>query len=137
MSYEMGSIEYRRDNFWDIFQPEWEDIYRCCLKRMGNNPTWAEDALSQGMLKAWEKVQAGARITNFKAWLRRVIDNHCTDVLRSLGREAKRTESIESVASFDNEVLVDQDEEIAPAAKRRERDKILGEAIDDLPARLR
>jgi RNA polymerase sigma-70 factor (ECF subfamily) len=116
LSYESGSIEYIKDNFWELWQQEWESLYRCCLKQMGNNPTLAEDALSQGMLKAWEKVQAGARIANLKAWLRRVIDNHCTDVLRSLGREAKRTESIESVASFENEVLVYQDEEIDPAA---------------------
>jgi DNA-directed RNA polymerase specialized sigma24 family protein len=126
MSYEMGSIEYIRDNFWEILQTEWKYLYRCCLKRMGNNPTLAEDALSQGMLKAWEKVQAGARITNFKAWLKTLIVNHCTDVLRSLGREANRTESIESVAYFENEVLVYQDEEIDPAAKRRDLAKILG-----------
>lgn len=78
---------------------------------MGNNPTLAEDALSQGMLKAWEKVEAGARIANFKTWLRTLIVNHCTDMLRSLGREANRTESIEAVAFRENEVLVYQDEE--------------------------
>jgi len=58
-------------------------------------------------------------------------------MLRSLGREAKRTESIEALPSLVDEVLVSQDEEIDPAAKRRDRDKILGEAIDELPPRLR
>ncbi|MBW4494497.1 MAG: sigma-70 family RNA polymerase sigma factor [Oscillatoria princeps RMCB-10] len=117
LSYESGSIEYIKENFWELWQEEWESLYRCCLKLMGNNPTLAEDALSQAMLKAWEKVQAGAcRIANFKAWVRTLTRNHCTDMLRSLGREANRTESLEALPCLVDEVLVSQDEEIDPAA---------------------
>jgi RNA polymerase sigma-70 factor (ECF subfamily) len=135
---ESGSIEYTKAYFWELWQLELESLYRCCLMRMENNPTLAEDALSQAMLKAREKVQAGAgRIANFKAWVRTLTRNHCTDMLRSLGREAKRTESIEALPCLVDEVLDSQDEEIDPAAKRRDRDKILGGAIDELPPRLR
>jgi RNA polymerase sigma-70 factor (ECF subfamily) len=112
-----GSLDYIKAHFWELWQQELESLYRCCLKRMGNNPTLAEDALSQAMLKAWEKVQAGAcQIANFKGWVRRLTRNLCTDMLRSLGREANRTESIEALPCFVDEVLVSQDEEIDPAA---------------------
>jgi DNA-directed RNA polymerase specialized sigma24 family protein len=122
-----GSLDYIKENFWKLWQEEWESLYRCCLKRMGNNPTLAEDALSQAMLKAREKVQAGAcRIENFKAWVRTLTRNLCTDMLRSLGREANRTESLEALPCLVDEVLVSQDEELDPAAKRQDRDKILG-----------
>jgi RNA polymerase sigma factor (sigma-70 family) len=137
MSYESSSIEYIKAHFWELWQQEWESIYRCCLKWMGNNSTLAEDALSQGMLKAWEKVQASAcGISNFKGWVRTLTRNICTDMLRSQGREANRTESIEALPCLVDEVLVSQDEEFDPAAKRRDRDKILGGAIDELPPRL-
>lgn len=117
MLSESSSIEYIKAKFWELWQQELESLYRCCLMRMGNNPTLAEDALSQAMLKAWEKVQAGAgRIANFKAWVRRLTGNHYTDMLRSLGREANRTESLEALPCLVDEVLVSQDEEIDPAA---------------------
>src|SRR5512136_774142 len=107
MSYEMGSIEDIKAHFWELWQQEWESLYRCCLMRMGNNPTLAEDALTQAMLKAWEKVEIGAgRIENFKAWVRTLTRNHCTDMLRSLGREANRTESLEALPCLVDEVLV-------------------------------
>jgi RNA polymerase sigma-70 factor (ECF subfamily) len=112
-----GSLDYIKENFWDLWQEEWESLYRCCMKPMGSNPTLAEDALSQAMLKAWEKVQAGAcQIANFKGWVRTLTRNLCTDMLRSLGREANRTESIEALPCLVDEVLVYQDEEFDPAA---------------------
>lgn len=84
LSYEMGSRENIKAHFWQLWQQEWESLYRCCLKQMGNNQTLAEDALSQAMLKAREKVQAGAcRIASFKAWVRTLTRNLCTDILRS------------------------------------------------------
>lgn len=63
------------------------------------------------MLKAWEKVNAGAgAIANFKAWVSQLTRNLCTDIWRSLGREAKRIEIIEALAFREDEVLVYQDE---------------------------
>ncbi len=84
---ESGSIEYTKAYFWELWQLEWESLYRCCQKQMGSNPTLAEDALSQAMLEALEKVQAGAcRIANFKAWVRTQTRNLCTVALSRQGR---------------------------------------------------
>ena len=43
--------------FWQQWQESRDQLYRCCLKMMNSNPMDAEDALSQAMVKAWEKVQ--------------------------------------------------------------------------------
>ncbi len=51
-------------------------LYRCCLKWMEGNCTEAEDAF-RAMLKAWEKVKAGAdAIANFKAWVSGLTGKH-------------------------------------------------------------
>ena len=43
--------------FWQQWQEMRDQLCHCCLKYMNFNPTDAEDALSQAMFKAWEKVQ--------------------------------------------------------------------------------
>ncbi|WP_071593411.1 RNA polymerase sigma factor [Kamptonema formosum] len=84
LSCYSGSIEYRRSHFWQLWERQREELYRCCLKRMGNSPTCAEDGLRQAMLKAWNKVQAGASPSaNFKAWVSRLTRNLCIDIFRS------------------------------------------------------
>lgn len=66
--------------FWQQWQESRGQLYRCCLKMMNFNPMDAEDALSQAMVKAWEKVQKfGEKITNLKAWLYQVTRNLCID----------------------------------------------------------
>lgn len=51
--------------FWQLWEQHRDELYRCCIKWIGGNPTDAEDALSRAMLKAWEKVQQYAgKITN-------------------------------------------------------------------------
>ena len=48
--------------FWQLWQDMHDQLYRCCLKLMNYNSTDAEDALSQVMLKAREKVLRYATI---------------------------------------------------------------------------
>ncbi len=43
--------------FWQQVQESRDQLYHSCLKMMNSSPMDAEDALSQAMLKAWEKVQ--------------------------------------------------------------------------------
>ncbi|MEG4802368.1 hypothetical protein QUB63_20940 [Microcoleus sp. ARI1-B5] len=45
-------------NLWHLGQQERGYLYRCCV-RWRDNPKDAEDALSQAMMKAWEKVGEG------------------------------------------------------------------------------
>ncbi|NES69166.1 MAG: sigma-70 family RNA polymerase sigma factor, partial [Okeania sp. SIO2D1] len=69
--------------FWQQWHESRGQLYRCCLKIMNSNPMDAEDALSQAMLKALEKVQKfGGKIANLKAWLYRVTRNFCIDLIR-------------------------------------------------------
>ncbi|PSB29179.1 hypothetical protein C7B69_09440 [filamentous cyanobacterium Phorm 46] len=124
--------------FWSLWQQNQNDIYRCCLKWMNNNPTDAEDALSRVMLKAWEKAQkyAAGEITNFKAWLTRLTRNLCIDIHRSHDRAAKRVENIEAIASVDEIELVSLHDTPLSVLERDEKKIVIRHAIDNLPAKM-
>ncbi|MEH2064046.1 MAG: RNA polymerase sigma factor [Nostoc sp.] len=93
--------------FWQLWEQYRDELYRCCIKWIGGNPTDAEDALSRAMLKAWEKVQQYAgKITNFKAWLTTLTHNLCVDIHRERSRGANRVEDIEIYASGEEQGLV-------------------------------
>ena len=123
--------------FWEQWQQYRDYLYRCCVKWMGN-PTDAEDALSQSMLKAWEKTQkSGYKIANFKAWLIRLTYNHCIDIHREHSRSANRVEDIEGYASYEEQGLVQN--EVTPycVMETGEEKIVIRRAIDNLPTRLR
>jgi DNA-directed RNA polymerase specialized sigma24 family protein len=51
---------------------------------MGGNHADAKDALSDASLRAWQYVSSHAtEITNIKAWLLRLLYNHCMNMRRS------------------------------------------------------
>lgn len=84
--------------FWPQWTEHQDQLYRCCLKLMNSNPTDAEDALSQAMLKAWEKVQKyDGQIGHFQAWLLKLTRNLCIDIIRERSRGAVGVESLEWV----------------------------------------
>ncbi len=84
-------------SFWQLWQEHERYLYRRCLQWMGNQID-AEDALSQAMLKAWEKIQAGkGAIKNIKAWLTRLTHNVCIDIHRGLNRGGKPVESLDGM----------------------------------------
>ncbi|NET48983.1 MAG: hypothetical protein F6K09_09710, partial [Merismopedia sp. SIO2A8] len=89
--------------FWQQWQELKDKLYRCCLKLMNFNPTDAEDALSQAMLKAWEKVQTNAgKIKNLQAWLVQLTRNLCIDIIRQRSLEATGVDSLEWVGVTEN-----------------------------------
>ncbi|MBQ9252929.1 MAG: RNA polymerase sigma factor [Clostridia bacterium] len=45
-----------------------------------------EDAVQEGMVKAWEKRDSLKDIRQFKPWVTRILANHCKDVLRKRKR---------------------------------------------------
>ncbi|GEM_PF-2361891 len=105
---------------------------------MGGNPTDAEDALSQAMLKAWEKVQKYAgKITNFKSWLTSLTHNLCVDILRERSRGANRVEDIEGYAFGEEQRLVRSEDTPEIAIETDEKRIVIRRAIDNLPPRLR
>jgi len=124
--------------FWQLWEQYQDELYRCCIKWIGGNPTDAEDALSRAMLKAWEKVQQYAgKITNFKAWLTRLTHNLCVDIHRERSRGANRVEDIEGYASGEKQELVSFEDTPESAVETDERRIVIRRAIDNLPTRLR
>ncbi|MEY3869804.1 MAG: hypothetical protein RLZZ338_3695 [Cyanobacteriota bacterium] len=124
-------------NFWDLWEQHKDYLYRCCLRWIGN-PNDAEDVLSQAMIKAWEKVQEMASpIKDFKAWLTKLTYNLCMDLHRQHYKNSSRIESLDAIYAEYQEELVSQEETPVLAATRRELEKFLLSAIDQLPPLLR
>ncbi|NET06812.1 MAG: sigma-70 family RNA polymerase sigma factor [Merismopedia sp. SIO2A8] len=124
--------------FWQQWQELQDPLYRCCLKLMNFNSTDAEDALSQAMLKAWEKVQKYAeKIDNLKAWLMQLTRNLCIDTIRQRSLGAAGVESLEWVGATENietAIAVDTPEK---ALETEEKATVIKQAIASLPERLR
>ena len=84
--------------FWSEWQEHQDYLYRCCLKHLGN-PTDAQDALSEAMLKAWDKISTTAQpIQNIKAWLVKLTSHHCIDIRRKRSRSAVAIGDLEAIA---------------------------------------
>ncbi len=124
--------------FWQQWNEYRELLYQCCLRLMNYNRTDAEDALSQSMVKAWEKVQKfEGKITNFKAWLRQLTRNLCIDICRKHSRGATGVESIEWVADTEEMGIASSVESPESCLEREEKYIQIRRAIADLPERLR
>ena len=124
--------------FWQQWQDLQDQLYRCCLKLMNFNPTDAEDALSQAMLKAWSKVQKYAgKIDNLKAWLIQLTRNLCIDIIRQRAKGAPGVESLEWVGATDHVDTTSGVDTPEKALEKAEKAEAIQQAIASLPERLR
>ena len=124
--------------FWQLWQQNRDDLYRCCLKWMGGNSTDAEEVLSRAMLKAWDKLPDYAeKITNLRAWLTRLTHNLCIDIQRERRRKAMQMEDIEEVAARGNSAVISGLNSPEEALLHHELGQYIRRAIDTLPSRLR
>ncbi|NEO54373.1 MAG: sigma-70 family RNA polymerase sigma factor [Okeania sp. SIO3B5] len=124
--------------FWEKWTEYQDQLYRCCLKFMNSNPTDAEDALSQAMLKAWEKVQIYAgKIDNLKAWLFKLTSNLCIDLIRKRSQGAVGVESIEWVGDTEEIGIGSNVASPESCLEREEKSTEIQQAIADLPETLR
>ncbi|MDY7003147.1 MAG: sigma-70 family RNA polymerase sigma factor [Cyanobacteriota bacterium] len=124
--------------FWQQWQESRGQLYRCCLKMMNSNRMDAEDALSQAMVKAWEKVQKfGEKITNLKAWLYQVTRNFCIDLIRKGSCGAVGVESIEWVGNTEEVITTGTVECPESVLEREERSERIRGAIAELPEKCR
>lgn len=82
----------------------------------------AEDLVQDAFVKAWEMIDNGAEIANFKAWMYRCVRNVCIDYLR----KKKDTVGIEEVNDVDTETI-----------DMSERDARIWREVDKLPERCR
>ncbi|NER19561.1 MAG: sigma-70 family RNA polymerase sigma factor [Symploca sp. SIO1C2] len=129
---------YLISQFWQQWQESRDQLYRCCLKMMNFNPTDAEDALSQAMVKAWEKVQKfGEKITNLKAWLYQVTRNFCIDLIRKGSCGAVGVESMEWVGNTEGVTTTGTVECPESVLEREERSERIRGAIAELPEKCR
>lgn len=124
--------------FWQLWQQNRDDLYRCCLRWMGGNPTDAEEVLSRAMLKAWDKLPDYAeKITNLRAWITRLTHNLCIDIHRERRRKAMQIEDIEEVAATGNSAFISSLNSPEEALLHHELGQYIRRAIDTLPSRLR
>ncbi len=71
-------------------------LYRICMSILHSDAD-AQDAVQQGLLKAWAK-RAGARPEHFRAWLTRITINEC----RNIQRYRKRVYPVDGVVDVRN-----------------------------------
>ncbi|MEM9542942.1 MAG: sigma-70 family RNA polymerase sigma factor [Cyanobacteria bacterium P01_E01_bin.42] len=123
--------------FWQLWQGMHDQLYRCCLKLMNYNSMDAEDALSQAMLKARDKVQQyWGKIRNLKAWLMQVTRNLCIDIIRKRSKEAAGVDSLEWVGETENAGATNTMDTPEKVLETEERAIVIREAIASLPERL-
>lgn len=67
------------DVFWDIWDTSCQTVFwHYCLMWMGGHYEDAEDAMSTAALRAYKYLPAhAAHVTNHRAWLKRLLYNHC------------------------------------------------------------
>ncbi|NER28209.1 MAG: sigma-70 family RNA polymerase sigma factor, partial [Symploca sp. SIO1C4] len=124
--------------FWQQWQEQKDQLFRCCLKLMNFNSNDAEDALSQAMLKAWEKVQKYAgKIDNLKAWLVQLTRNLCIDIIRQRSKGAAGVDSLEWVGATDNVDTASAVDTPEKALEKEEKATVIKNAIASKPERLR
>jgi len=137
LSLQSGPEQLKRV-FWQQWEMYRDYLYRCCMKWMAGNVIDAEDAMSQAMLKAWEKMPKYAiKIANFKYWLTKLTHNLCVDIHRQRSREAKKVENIDAIADRDEQALVTFGETPENIMDAREKRILIRRAIANLPTRLR
>jgi RNA polymerase sigma factor (sigma-70 family) len=122
--------------FWPLWQKYRDYLFRFCLRLRNGNSVEAEDLLSQGMLKAREKVQNFAgKIANFKSWVTALVRNFWLDMQRRPC--AKQVEDIEVYAEREEVGLVSAGETPEIALEREDKKMVIRRAIDELPALMR
>jgi RNA polymerase sigma factor (sigma-70 family) len=121
-----------RGVFWIIWERYHQSLYQRCLQRLGGHPQNAEDALSEAMVKAWDRLpDCASEIGNLQAWLFQFVDYTCTN----LWRKESRREPVEDLPLEDSlaDPAADSPEE---ALLSQEKIETLLHLVDDLPPRL-
>ena len=82
----------------------------------------AEDLVVEAFTKTWQKLEGGAAIDNFKAYMYRSVRNECISYIRN----KKETIGLENVPDITEEIV-----------DTSERDARIWKAIDNLPPKCR
>lgn len=90
--------------------------------RIVNDAEDARDIVSESFLKAWQTIEAGTEIENFKSYMYNSVRNECISFLR----RRRETVEIENIGDVDDEIV-----------DTSERDAAIWRAIENLPERCR
>lgn len=90
--------------------------------RIVNDAQSAEDIVEDAFMKAWQLIEEGKEITDFKSYMYRMVRNACITFIRN----RKETVGLEFVPEADEE-----------AVDTSERDARIWSAIDNLPEKCR
>lgn len=82
----------------------------------------AEDLVEDAFMKAWQAIEDGKEIDDFKAYIYRSVRNGCISFIRS----RKETVGLDNIPEADEE-----------AVDTSERDAMIWKAIDELPEKCR
>ncbi|WP_424095670.1 RNA polymerase sigma factor [Moorena producens] len=120
--------------FWLLWEHYQDYLYHRCLRWMGGNTTEAQDAISEIMVKAWEKLpKFAAKITNLKGWLTKFARNFCIDRHRENNSGAIGVENLEAMAVPEGNGLVTEFDTPEKLVEKRELLEVIQSALEDLP----
>ncbi|NEP35530.1 MULTISPECIES: sigma-70 family RNA polymerase sigma factor [unclassified Moorena] len=123
-----------RTAFWPLWEQYQDYLYHRCCSWMGGNRSQAQDALSEIMLKAWEKLpKFAAKITNLKGWLTKFAHNFCIDCHRENNSGAIGLENLEAIAVAEGNGLVTEFDTPGKIVEKRELLEVIRSALEDLP----
>lgn len=69
------------EQFIELYEPVYKDMYRLAYYYLGNAQD-AEDAVSETVLKAYEKFASLRKKEAFKSWIFKILVNQCMSFLR-------------------------------------------------------
>lgn len=96
----------------------------------------AEDALSESMLKAWQKIGNNPEsVFKFKSWLYKLTYHVCVDMQRKNNRRKNKIVSLDRVDESKNLFLIQEDANLS--LEEEEKRKIIEGEIQHLPDRIR
>jgi RNA polymerase sigma factor (sigma-70 family) len=103
--------------------------YFTAVKLLNNNQHEAEDAVQEAFIKVYQKIGELKDPQAFPAWFKRIVVNHCTDVLIA----SKPTISTEEVEELD--FIEETDDSLIPdkSLDNAETARLIMEIIDKLP----
>ncbi len=83
------------EKFVEMIQEYTANMYRLALGIL-HNPSDAEDAVAETVLKAYEKIHTLRRAESFKAWLMQITANEA----RRVYAKSKRTAPVEDIEEY-------------------------------------
>lgn len=124
--------------FWTLWEPYRQNGFpNRCLHWMGGHPEDAEDALSSASLRAFQQLPMHAHeIINPKAWLTRLLDNHCKNLRKADQSRLQYVKPVGEPAAVARGAQMSVQESVEEVILRHELQSYLRRAIERLPPRL-